>query len=501
MTGNYKRIAKNTMFLYFRMIIIMAVTLYTTRIVLSTLGIVDFGIYSIVASFVIMFSFLNSALTAATQRFLSFELGKVDDIDVQKVFSISILIHIGLAFIILFLSETIGLWFLNNKINIPPDRMEAAFWVFQFVTLNIMIEIIRVPYNALVIAHERMSFFAYMSIFEAIVKLLVVYLLVIVDYDKLVLYSGLILLTSILVFIFYYFYNKKYFKESNFIFIWDKILVKEMFTFTGWSLFGAVSWVFMNQGINILLNIFFGPAINAARELSLQVNIAISSLINSFRTAVDPQIIKMYSSDNISEMTQLSLLSARYTFYLALILILPLYLDIDTILNIWLEEVPPSTVEFTKLILIFSLIQTFDMSFGSIFKALGKIKENQILGGITYLFVLPLGYIGFSMYGLEPIDIVYIQIIAVLIVSFVVKVYLLNKLTNISYQEYLNSFLIPVIKVTIGVILLSYGTIMFTTNSISIIVLSVLSVLISVYYLDMNAFMRSKIISYIIKTT
>lgn len=501
MTENYKRIAKNSMFLYIRMIVIMAVSLYTTRVILATLGITDFGIYSVVASIVIMFGFLNSALTSATQRFITFELGKSNKLELQKVFSISMIIHVLLALVIFVLLETIGLWFLNNKLNIPTDRMEAAFWVFQFATLNVMLQIIRVPYNAIVIAHEEMSFFAYMSILEAFLQLLAVYLLVIIVFDKLVIYAVFVFCISVLILSLYYIYCKINYKEATFILVWDKKLSKEMFAFSGWSLIGALAWVLMNQGINIMLNIFFGPAVNASRAISMQVNIAIGSLISSFRTAVDPQIIKMYSADNSSGMAHLSLMSARYTFYLALLLILPLYLEIDTILNIWLVEVPMWTIEFCRLILIFSLIQTFDMSFGTIFKALGKIKENQILSGVTYLLVLPLGYIAFKFYNLEPTAILYIQIVAVLVVAFVVKIYLLNKLTDISFQEYLTSFFMPVVKVSSIVFILSYVILIFISNSIVVIMLSILGVLLSIYYLDMNISMRSKIISYITKTT
>jgi len=477
----------------------MAVSLYTTRIVLSTLGITDFGIYSVVASFVLMFSFLESALTSATQRFITFELGKVDEQELQKVFSISMIIHIGLALVVALLAELIGLWFLNNKLNIPVDRMDAAFWVFQFAVLSTMVSIIKVPYHAMVIAHEKMSFFAYMSILEAILKLLAVYLLVIIAFDKLVAYAGFTTFVVLIILGFYYLYNKKHYKtESTFTITWDKALVNEMLSFSGWSLFGGVAWMLMEHGINIMLNIFFGPAVNAARGISMQVNTAMGSLINSFRMAVDPQIVKMHSGENSEGMKHLSLLSARYTFYLALILILPLYLEIDTILNLWLVEVPKWTVEFCKLILIFSLIQTFDMSFGTIFKALGKIKENQILGGLTYLLVLPLGYIIYKVYDLEPTAILYIQIMAVIVVAFVVKVYLLNKLTDISYHEYWFSFLFPVLKVAGMVVVLSYLIVSLKINPISVIIFSILSVLLSIYYFDMSISMRNKIVEFII---
>lgn len=498
MTQNYKRIAKNTMFLYFRMIIIMAVSLYTTRIVLNTLGITDFGIYSVIASFVLMFSFLESALTSATQRFITFELGKVGKQELQKVFSISMIIHIGLAFFVGFLTEIIGLWFLNNKLNIPIDRLDAAFWVFQFAVLSTMIGIIKVPYNAMVIAHEKMSFFAYMSILEAILKLLAVYLLIIIAFDKLVAYAGFTFLVVFMILIFYYFYNRKHYKtESSFSIVWDKKLVKEMLSFSGWSLFAGVAWMLMNHGINIMLNIFFGPAVNAARGISMQVNSAVGSLVNSFRMAVDPQIVKMYSGENSDGMKHLSLLSARYTFYLALILILPLYLEIETILNIWLVEVPQWTVEFCKLILIFSLIQTFDMSFGTIFKAIGKIKENQILSGGTYLLVIPLAYFITYIYDLNPTTVYYVQIVAAIIVSFGVKIYLLNKLTEISISEYIIDFFIPIIKVFTIVFVCSALISKFEIQFVLTILFSITLVSIAVFFADMSHIQREYVATFL----
>jgi len=479
------------------MIVIMGVTLYTTRIILVTLGVTDFGIYNVVASFVVMFSFLNSALTSATQRFLTFELGKVGNPDLRKVFSISMIIHIGLAFVVFIFAETIGLWFLKNTMNIPLDKMDNSLLVFHFAVLTTMVSIIKVPYHALVIAHENMVFFAYMSILEAALKLLAAYLLVIVAFDKLVAYSAFVFFITVMILSFYYLYNKKYYKEENFIITWDKALAKEIFSFSGWSLFGGLAWMLMNHGLNIMLNVCFGPAINAARGIAMQLNMAIGSLINSFRTAVNPQIIKMYSSDNINEMKHLSILSARYTFYLSFLLILPLYLEIETILNIWLVEVPEWTIQMCQLILILTLITNIDLSFGAIFQAIGKIKENQILSGMIYVLVLPIGYFITYQYNLDPTAVYYIQIIAALINSLIFKFYLMNKLADISFQYYLKVFLVPILKVTIFIVFMSALLISFKLNVFLNILLSVFIVIVGVICVDMDSNLRNEVLLFI----
>ena len=268
MTHNYKRIAKNTMFLYFRMIIIMAVSFYTVRVVLDTLGVIDFGLYNLVASVVIIMGVLNSTLTSGTQRFLTFEIGKSDLKKLKQTFSTALLIHIALAFLILFLGETIGLWLLYEKMNIPADRFDAAFWVYQFAIASTMVTVMQVPYNALIIAHERMHIFAYISIVEAILKLLVVYLLLVISFDKLIVYGVLMFLVSLSVAMFYRVYVMRNYEESHFSLSFDKEIVKSMLYFSGWNIFGTLGSLLSSQGINIILNIFFGPVAVAARAIS-----------------------------------------------------------------------------------------------------------------------------------------------------------------------------------------------------------------------------------------
>jgi O-antigen/teichoic acid export membrane protein len=428
---------------------------------------------------------------------LTFEIGKNDLVKLKKTFSTALLIHIGLAIFILILAETIGLWFLNEKLNISDDRMDAAFWVYQFSVFATMVTVVQVPYNSLIIAHEKMHIFVYISIVEAILKLLIVYLLLIVSSDKLISYAIFMFIASLIIALTYSIYVIRNYKESHFEFVFDKEIVKSMMHFSGWNLFGSVAWVLMNYGINILLSIFYNPAIVASRAISMQVNTAIFSLVGNFRTAVNPQIIKMFSSNQKDEMKKISLISARYTFYLALVFVLPVYYEIATLLNIWLVDVPLWTVEFCKLILIFSLIQTFDMSFGILFQAIGKIKENQILSGGVYLLVLPISYILFSLYDLNPTVVFYVQIIAVLIVSFIVKIFLLKKIAGILYSEYLNRIIFPISKVMLSVVSLVFLMRLLELNFIFNIINTIVIIILSIFFFDFTKDMKVKTMNFI----
>lgn len=494
MHQNYKRIAKNTIFLYLRMLVLMMVSLYTVRIVLEALGVTDFGIYSVVGSIVIMFNFLNDSLSSATQRFLAFEIGRDCYPDISKVFSAAIIIHAIIALVVLILAETLGLWFLHNKMNIPIERISAAGWVYHLSVCASIVAILQVPYNALIIAHEKMNFYAYLSILEALLKLAAVYILLIISFDKLTTYSAFVLVIAIFVILTYYVYCKKNFPAVRFGLISNKSIFKKMLSFSGWSLIGSFSWVMMNHGVNIMLNVFFGPTVNAARGISMQVNTAVMSLIMNFRTAVNPQIIKMHSAENNDEMKYLTLTSARYTFYLSLLLILPVFFETEKILSIWLTSIPAFTVIFCRLILLFSLIQTFDMSFGIVFQSLGKIKENQLLGGLTYLSVVPISYLMITGYDSSPIIVYYVQIFAVFVVAFIVKIYLLNKLTNIKCKDYLVTFLFPVAKVTCAVILLAFllknMNLSFFPNIFGCLVITT----IIVFTIDLSADIKRKLL-------
>jgi len=499
MTDNYKRIAKNTIFLYFRMIVIMAVSFYTIRVVLDTLGVTDFGLYNLVASFVLIMAFLNNTLTSGTQRFLTFEIGKSDVVKLKQTFSTALLIHIALAFLILILGETIGLWFLYEKMNIPVDRFDAAFWVYQFAIASTMITVMQVPYNALIIAHEKMHIFAYISIIEAILKLLVVYLLLVISFDKLIVYGTLMFLVSLFIAMFYRTYVIKNYEESHFSLSFDKDILKPILQFSGWNLFGSLAWIIMNQGINILLNILYGPALVAARVITLQINMGLLTLVNGFRTALNPQIIKNYSSGNLEEMKTLSLISAKYTFYLALFLILPVYLELETILSIWLVDVPEWTILFTQLILIFTLIQTFDLSFGIIFQATGDMKYNQIMSGAIYLSVIPIYLMINYFYKLSPSAIFYIQIIAGIAVAFGVKIYLLKRIIGITLSVYFKLIILPILRILFIILIFNLIIESFNFHLLLNMISNSILLLLLIWVFDIDEKIKEKIVQKFIK--
>ena len=339
-TANNKRIAKNTLYLYFRMLLIMGVTLYTSRIVLNALGVEDFGIYNIVGGVVILFSFINNALSSATQRFLNFEIGRGDVLGTKRVFSMSLTIHLFVALFVVLLAETVGLWFLNTQMNIPTERMAAANLVYQFSILTVCISFVQIPYYASVVAYEKMSFFAYIAIIEVILKLLIVVLLIYVGFDKLRLYSILTFLVAVLVFVCYKYYCNTRLDLSRYKYFWDKILFSKLLNFSGWMLFGAAAGVSATQGVNILLNIFYGVTVNAAMGISTQVNSAVNKFVSNFQTAFMPQITKLYAIGDFEHLRKLIGQSSRFSFLLLFALACPLMLNIDFVLKLWLKTVP-----------------------------------------------------------------------------------------------------------------------------------------------------------------
>lgn len=371
----------------------MVVSLYTSRVVLNTLGVEDFGIYNLVGGIVVMFSFINSGMTAATQRFLNFEMSKNSVVAVQRIFSVSMNAHFLIIGIILLLSETVGLWFLNYKLNIPADRMYAANVVYQFSLLAFCFSVLKVPYNASVIAYEKMSFYAWISIIEVTLKLLIVFLLVLFLYDKLILYSILVFVVSVVIFIAYRFFCRKLFDSCKYQFIRDKLIFKELISFSGWSIFGNMALVGSNQGISFILNIFLGVTINATMGIASQVNTAIYSFVSNFQMAFNPQIVKTYASGNLEEHKKLIFQASKFSFYLLLILAIPILLNTEYILTLWLKIVPEFAVEFTQLIVLFSLIDALSGPFWASVNATGKIRRYQIGVALILLMNLPAAYL------------------------------------------------------------------------------------------------------------
>lgn len=450
MTENYKQIAKNTLFLYFRMIIIMAVSFYTVRVVLVTLGVTDFGLYNLVASFVIIMVFLDSTLASGTQRFLTFEIGKNDLQKLKQTFSTAMLIHIALAIFILIVGETVGLWFLYEKMNIPADRFDAAFLVYQFAIFSTMITVMQVPYNALIIAHERMHIFAYISILEVILKLLIVYLLVISFYDKLVTYAILMFLVSVFIAFIYRTYVIKNYEESHFEFSFDKNIVKSMIHFSGWNIFGTLGSLLSVQGINIILNIFFGPVAVAARSISMQVSGGLNQFVNGFQQAITPQITKLYAANQLDEMNNLLYQNSKYAFLLLWFLALPVLMQTEYILSLWLVEVPQNTIVFCQIIIIHSLIYAIMRPFIMAIHAVGNMKPINLTAGIILMLVIPISYL-FLKYNFPIFTPLIVHLIAT-IVEFTFELYFLKKYIQVSLIHILLEILIPVSLI----ILISY---------------------------------------------
>jgi len=499
-SSSNKRIAKNTALFYFRMLITMLVSLYTSRIVLNVLGVENYGIYNVVGGVVVLFSFLNNAMSVSTSRFLTVELGRKEYDKLNKTFSAALSIHIGIAILVFILAETIGLWFVLNKLVIPDDRMNAAIWVYQFSILSSMVGLTQVPYNATIIAHEKMDVYAYVSILDVSLKLIIVFAITwIAGIDKLILYSILIFMVSLTTAMTYRIYSKRKYAECTYRWNWDKSLYKKMINFSGWSLLSSFAWVMVNQGSSILINLFFGPAMSAAQAIAIQVNAAISNFVTNFRTAVNPQIIKLYANNEKEKMFTLVFQSSVYSYFILLFLILPVFLETDFILSIWLKKPPENAVLFVKLILIFTLIQTFDAAFVIVLQAVGRIKENALLGAtLGLLFLLPTTYILFK-FGFQAQALYYIMILNAFILSFGVKPYLLYKIAGMNVKDYLKKVVVPVIKVTPAAILLPFLIAFYMHEGILrffiLGMVSVLSVSLSVFYIGMDKILRKKIIN------
>ena len=389
---NNKRIAKNTLLLYVRMLFMLVVSLYTSRVVLNTLGVTDYGVYNVVGGVVAMFGFINSSMSSATQRYITFALGRGDIPHLQTVFSTALQIHLLIAVLVALLGETVGLWFLYEKMQIPAGRMDAAFWVLQCSIVSAMVMVASVPYNADIIAHEKMSAFAYISVLEVVLKLAVVYVLLAFPCDKLVLYAFLILAVQLLVRFCYTHYCHRHFVETRYRRVWDKALFKEMTGFAGWSMFGNLAGVLFGQGLNMLLNVFFGPVVNAARAVSVQVQNAIQQFVGNFQMALNPQITKTYAKGEMQEMHKLMFRSARFSFYLLFFLSLPVLFETDFILTLWLKTVPENTVVFLRIMICTSLIYSLANPLIVANQATGKVKRYQAVCGSILLCILPISY-------------------------------------------------------------------------------------------------------------
>ena len=485
---NNQRIAKNTLLLYFRMIFLMLISLFTSRVVLQALGVEDYGIYNVVGGFITLLSFINGAISSSTSRFITFALGKNDNDGLVKVFSNCKLTHLVSAGIVLLLGETVGLWFVLNKLQIPDERMTAALWVYHCSIISTVVMILSVPYNACIIAHEKMSAFAYISIFEAVAKLAIAYILMIGLVDKLILYAILILCVQIIIRIIYTWYCHRHFEESKAKISFDKQLFKEIISFAGWNLWGNLAAALFTQGVNIVLNIFFGPVVNAARGIAVTVQSAVQQFAVNFQTALNPQITKTYASGELDAMHTLICRSSKFSFMLLCCLSLPIMVETRFILNLWLGQVPDYTVSFIRLILCICIIDAMANPFMTAAAATGKVKKYQLTVGSILLLIVPFSYLALRLGGVP--ESVFIVHLAIIIIAFAIRIVIIRTMINISILYYLTKVIIPIIF--IGVISISFTipihTILPQTISASLfnIIITMLIVMVLSYYIGLT---------------
>lgn len=478
----------------------MGVSLYTSRVVLEILGIDDYGIYQSVGGIVGMLTFVNSALSTGTSRFITFELGRNDSEKLHQTFSTIVSIQFILIGLIILVAETVGVWFVKNKLQIPSESYSAALGAYHLSIFTTAVSLISVPFLASIIAHERMNIFAYLGIYEVSAKLGVVYLLTIGDFNRLVLYASLLLIIQISLTVFYIAYCIKHFKECRYRPILNIPIFKEIAGFSGWSLFAATSIALNNQGVLVLLNMFFSPAVVTARSISLQVNNAANQFVNNFRTAVNPQIVKQYAAGNFQESKNLLLSSTKFSFFMMFLLSLPICLGARPLLEVWLKEVPEYTVVFLQLVVIQSLFQVFDTSFYTALYAKGDLKLNALISPTLGFIMFPLVYILFKN-GASPVALSWASLILYAILGLIVKPILIIKITKYNWTEIWSVYR-PCLFVAVVSAFLAYGISKYITLTgflrlVSVTAICLIVTLPTIYFLGLNKRMRIQMIDFI----
>ena len=480
-----KRVAKNTIFLYLRMFFILLISLYTTRVVLRVLGVEDYGVYNVVAGFVTLLSFLNTSLAGSIQRFYNFETSQKGDDGMSSVYSMSLVIQFCLSLIVFLLLETIGVWYLNTVMVLPPERLFAANILFQSSVLSLILLIMGIPFSAAILSFEKMDYYALVGIIDVILKLFIIVVLPYIPYDKLISYSVLLLLISITNFLLYYIYSKKKFDSLRYShnYIKDRHALKSMLSFAGWNVFGTFSNVVYTQGTNILLNFFFGPIINAAKGIAGQIMSAIQSFSINVVTAFRPQLVNSYAQNDFERTRKLMFIESKVCFVLMCSLSVPLIIEMDYILNLWLgEDIPNYAGLFSCLVLVHTTIASLNLPFSQVVHATGKMKTFQLVtGGITCM-IIPLSYVAF-MCGAEPSTIFWVGIVMA-ILSQVACAYIVNHLFYFSLKTYLVdviarcfmfAFLLPILPFsTKQMMLRSFGRLALV-SSLSLIVAGILA--------------------------
>lgn len=483
------------------MFITMVVGLYTSRVLLNILGVEDYGLYNVVGGIISFLSFLSGTMTNTTSRFVTFALSKNDINKHNQIFNMTFIIHVVFALLILFLGETVGLLYLNEKLVIPEGREVAAFWIFQFSIISSIFTIISVPFNATIIGHEKMNAFAYISIFDAMIKLIIVFVIEYAGFDKLIFYGLLLTLMSCFNVIIYIYYCKKKFPEIYFKWYWNVASFKEMMTFAGWGVVGNFSYVFYSQGVNLMLNAFFGPAVNAARGIAIQVEGLTRQFANNVQVAINPQIIKSYSIGDLERMYTLVFASSRYCFFLLFIISLPIMVEADFILNIWLINPPEHTSNFIRIILCTTLLDAFINPMFTSNLASGKLKIYQLsVCSVSYVFMI-ITYLVICLTNLP--ECVFITIFISTVIGVIVRIYVLKKQIGLKPDRYLLNVIRPVFLVVFSSIIIPIfiyvsfesGWLRFVLNSF----FSILSIIIMVCIFGINkvekSFVKNKIIN------
>lgn len=478
--SNNKRIAKNTVLLYFRMLVSIVISLYTSRVVINTLGVEDFGIYGIVAGVVSMLTFLNTSMSGATSRFIIFSLGKKDKSLLQDTFSTAVIIHIIIAIVFMIFAESVGLWFVKEKLVIPVNRLSAAIWVYHFSILAAIATIIQTPYKANTIAYEKMDAFAYIEIINVLLKLVIVYFLPYIPYDKLVIYGVLYFTICSIITLIYKIYNDRKFEACKFRWIWDKKLIRPMLVYCGWDLFGNLSGSVKQQGTNIVINMFFGVLLNAASSVATQVQSAVSSLAANVIQAFRPQIIKNYAIGNIQLMESQVCNAIKYTLILYCMCVMPLSIELDYVLRIWLGVVPDYAVVFCRLMLSTSALGLVSMIIITTNHATGKIKYLSVMTGVLNLTTIPIIYSCYKYINDAPEYAYYVGFVFS-VITVVMNLVITNRLIpTISILKILNSIIIPIVLSVISFIPQYYVTIITNPSLIRLCVNSFISVIISI---------------------
>ncbi len=477
-TSNNKKIAKNTFILYLRMIFLMCISFYTSRVILDKLGVEDYGIYNVVGGVVSMFSFISGPMIESTQRFLNFSLGENDLEKTNKVFNASVIIHFVIAIFIVILLESVGMWFFSNKLVIPTDRYNAAFWTFQLSIFTSFFLLMSYPYNAVIISREKMGAFAAISIYEGLMKLIIAYVITVTRWDKLIFYAILIMFLQISVSLTYRFYCIRHFEESKFEPLCvEKDLLKEMIGFSGWNFLGNIANVCLTQGVNMLLNIFFGPVVNAARAVAVHVQNSVGQLCNNFQMAFKPQIVKNYANGDLDEMHTLMFNASRYSYLLTFLGALPLLMMSEFILSIWLKQTPDYSSDFVCYTMCFILIRALATPLLTGALATGNIKEIMIVLPAIFVSVIPISYL-FLLQGFSPLVVFQIQL-GLYIIAHFVRVRMVSKQLNFSKSKYCRSVILPIAEVTLVSVCVSYLLKYLTSDSTleNIVLLCVICIL------------------------